>query len=165
MKGILLIEDTDSDAELIQRALRLAGIANPLHRIPDGAEAMDYLRGAESAVAKHSDVPSILFLDLKLPRVSGFEILEWIQGRKVFEKTLKIVFSQVEDFQSIKRAYAAGAQSYLAKPLHQSEINDLVASFPRYWLFSSDPGTNSPERHRGNSFSRAPDDLPRDPRI
>lgn len=155
MKEILLVEDTATDAELLQRALKLAGIANPVRHISDGAEAMACLQAAESATATPPEIPSILFLDLKLPRVSGFEILEWIQGRKAFKKTLRIVLSQVDDIQSIKRAYAAGAQSYLAKPLHQSEINDLVASFSGYWSFSKKPGTNARGPHKGTAFGRS----------
>jgi two-component system response regulator len=135
MNGILLVEDSDSDASLVQRAFRLAGIKRELQRICDGADALDYLQRAETGSGNPAPIPSVLLLDLNLPRLGGIEILEWLRGRQAFDKMLRIVLSQIDDIQTIKNAYAAGAHSYLTKPLHQSEVNDLVASFPVYFSF------------------------------
>jgi CheY-like chemotaxis protein len=155
MNGILLVEDTDSDAALIQRALKLAGIANPIHRISDGAETLGYLERSER---NPSDLPSILLLDLNLPRVDGIRILEWLQRRPAFSKMLRIVVSQLDSMQTIKDAYAAGAQSYLTKPLHQSEVNHLIISFPGYWLFSEKSGQSIPDSSRPKQSTQAPID-------
>src|SRR3954468_7282009 len=153
MNGILLVEDTDSDAALIQRSLRLAGISNPIHRIADGADTIAYLQRAET---NPSEIPSILLLDLNLPRVDGIQILEWIQNRPLFGKMLRIVVSQLDSMQTIKNAYAAGAHSYLTKPLHQSEMNDLVISSPGYWLFSDKRGPTIQDPHPSEHSTQVP---------
>jgi CheY-like chemotaxis protein len=153
MKGILLIEDSDQDAESVEHAFRLFGIVNPVLRLRDGVEALEYLVQAEKVAAVGPPVPSVLLLDLRLPGVTGFEILDFLQNRPAFAATLKIVLSQVEDLHSIKRAYALGAQSFLCKPIHQSDLNNLIISFPTHWLlmkgspqdvessFRNDPGS------------------------
>jgi CheY-like chemotaxis protein len=155
MNRILLVEDTETDAALIQRALKLAGITNPIHRICDGAETLGYLEHAER---NPSELPSILLLDLNLPKVDGIRILEWLQRRPAFGKMLRIVVSHLDSMQTIKEAYAAGAQSYLTKPLHQSEVNHLIVSFPGYWLFSEKSGQSIPDSARPKQSNQVPTD-------
>ena len=136
MKEILLVEDSDQDAESVGRALRLFGVVNPVRRLHDGVEAMGYLVRAEKVAAVGPALPSVLLLDIRLPGLSGFEILEYLQNRPAFAATLKIVLSNIEDIHSIKHAYALGAQSFLTKPINQSELGNLVGAFPAYWLLS-----------------------------
>lgn len=111
MKEILLVEDSDSDAESVHRALKSVGVANPVRRLLNGPEAMGHLTHAEKMCAITPAIPAVLLLDLKLPGMSGFEILERIQHRAAFSKMLRIVFSHLDDTNSIKRAYGLGAQS------------------------------------------------------
>src|SRR5256885_16746780 len=101
MQHILLVEDTDSDAELLIRTLNLVGVANQVRRIADGDEAMAHLAYLEKADA--DSIPSALFLDLKLPGLSGFEILQRIRDRPALSKTLRVVLSQIDDTKSIDR--------------------------------------------------------------
>jgi DNA-binding response OmpR family regulator len=159
MSGILLVEDIESDASLIQRAFRLAGIAGEIQRIADGADALGYFQSlaAENIATK---VPSVLLLDLNLPGVRGLDILVWLQGSNVFEKMLRIVLSQLDDLETIKNAYAAGAHSYLTKPLHQSEVNDLIASFPGYFLSSAKPASIRPDPLKRKPSTGIPTDPP-----
>ena len=142
MKDILLVEDSTSDAELITKALRAAGVDNPIRFLSDGANAMAHLESAEHNAAI-AGVPSVLLLDLKLPGFSGFEILERLQGRKPFEQTLRIVLSHLDNIKNISRAYRLGAHSFLTKPLHPQDVNDLIAMFPGYWLLRGDAQKNS----------------------
>ena len=135
MKEILLVEDLDSDAELIQTALKVAGAANPVRRLINGEQAMAYLIQAEEAAAIGPPVPSILLLDLKLPGISGFEILERLRDRQAFAKMLRIVFSQFGDSNSIRRAYSLGAHSFLSKPVQSADLRGLFEMFPGYWTF------------------------------
>ncbi|SRR5258706_3626537 len=133
MQEILLVEDTDSDAELTLRTLKVVGVANPVRRIPDGAEAMAYLTRLE----KTSDVaagPSVLLLDVKLPGFTGFEILQRIKGRPALSKTLRVVLSQLDDTKSIKQAYAFGADSFLSKPVGELDLRELIRTFPGHWI-------------------------------
>ena len=81
MKEILLVEDSDADADAAQYALKSVGIANPLRRFVNGAEAMAHLNHAEKISAITPALPSVLLVDIKLPGMSGFEILEAIQHR------------------------------------------------------------------------------------
>src|SRR2546423_13706928 len=135
MKEILLVEDLDSDAELIQTALKVAGAANPVRRLVNGEQAIAYLSQVEETAAIGLPVPSILFLDLKLPGISGFEILERLRDRPALARMLRIVFSQFGDSNSIIRAYSLGAHSFLSKPVCAADLRGLIEMFPGYWLF------------------------------
>ena len=137
MKEILLVEDTDADAELLQRTLRLVGIANPVRRMANGIEALDYLLDAEKTAAIGPALPSILLLDLKMPGMTGFEVLERIRGRSGLAKILRVVLSQLDDTKSIQRAYTLGADSFLIKPITEAELRGLIEGFPGYWSFLS----------------------------
>ena len=134
MKELLLVEDTDTDAELMLRTLRLVGVANPVRRISSGSEAMAFLSYLEQMDDSES-VPAVLLLDLKLPGLTGFEILQRIQGRPAFSKTLCVVLSQLDDTKSIKQAYTLGADSFLVKPVGEFDLRELVRAFPAYWAF------------------------------
>jgi CheY-like chemotaxis protein len=139
MKEILLVEDSRSDADHLQRSLKSVGVVNPVRWIWDGTQALTHLEQAELTAAIAPAIPSILFLDLKLPGVSGFEILKHLQGRAVFNEMLCIALSQITDLHSIKRAYGYGAYSFLSKPIQLVDLRDLIRSFPGYWMFGSSP--------------------------
>jgi len=96
MHEVLLVEDSDSDAEMVKRALRQARVRNPVIRLIDGFKAMEHLTRVQQAVETGTPpTPSVLLLDLRLPGTSGFEILADIKNRTAFSKTLKIVFSDL----------------------------------------------------------------------
>src|SRR5258706_5055575 len=141
MKEILLVEDTDRDAEIIQAGLKLAGVANPVRRLADGTEAIVYLNHMEAAAAIGPPT-AIILLDLQLPGVSGFEILQHLQLRRSLARTLRIVLSHFGDTESLKRAYSLGAHSFLSKPMQQADLLELFAFFPGYWLFTVNPAKN-----------------------
>src|SRR5258706_15574881 len=132
MKEILLIEDSDSDAEQIQRLLERLEVGNPIRWLKDGAAARNYLGSIESIAG----APAIMLLDIKLPFFSGFEILQSIRGNPVFERTLRIVFSSLDDTSSIKQAYVLGADSFLVKPVDIEDLRAVMASFPAPWVLS-----------------------------
>src|SRR4051812_17011660 len=137
MHEIVLIEDSAADALLLQRTLQRAGVTNPIRRLCNGREALSYLYSVGTkANERLVSAPAVLLLDLKLPDVSGFDILAFVRHRKIFSKTLRVVLSQYSDLQSIKRAYAGGAHSFLSKAAGQQEIEELVKSFPEYWLLA-----------------------------
>jgi CheY-like chemotaxis protein len=145
MKEILLVEDSPTDAEVLKRALKDVGIVNPVHWIQDGTEALAWLRQAELIAAITPVIPSTLFLDLKLPGVDGFEILQYLQGQPVFSPMLCVALSQITDLRSIKRAYQYGAYSFLSKPIQQRDLRELIRAFPGYWSFGHNPKQGSAE--------------------
>jgi len=129
---ILLVEDTDTDAKQAEAMLKRLGIKNPVRRLLDGQEAMYLLTNlAEDPSAMP---PSVIFLGLRLPYVTGFEILKWMQDKPVFQKSLKIVFGTLDDLSTIKNVYFLGANSFLNKPITPQELCEVVESFPQYWL-------------------------------
>jgi len=141
MTEILLIEDVDSDAELLIRALEVAGIANPVRHLASGADALIHVANAATISPVACSIPSVVFLDLKLPKVNGLVILEQIVRTPAFAPTLRIVLSHLDDTKTIKLAYNMGAHTFLAKPIHQADIAELIRVFPGYWTFDAPIGT------------------------
>ncbi len=139
------MEDLDSDAALVMRALKRLRIANPVRHVRDGLEALTFLRDAEKAAAQGTPPPAVLLLDLKLPGMTGFEILERIRGRPGLEGILRIVLSQIDDARRIRRAYDLGADSYLVKPVREDDLLELIAAFPGYWKFRVPAAADKPD--------------------
>jgi CheY-like chemotaxis protein len=134
MQEILVVEDSDTDAELLERTLRAAEVMNPVRRFADGQQALDYFKGQDNnSLSGETEKPSILFLDLKLPGASGFEILAYLQMSWSFRKMLKIVVSELDNMENIRRAYSLGAVSFLSKPVHQQDLRDLIKVYPEDW--------------------------------
>lgn len=109
--------------------LKKVGLKNPIKWIDDGTRAMEYL----AAVAQP---PSVIFLDVKLPGLTGFEILDRLRDVPHFSQTLRIVFSTLDDIATIKEAYKRGAHSFLTKPVLNAELANLVEAFPGHWSIS-----------------------------
>jgi len=126
MHEILLVEDCDTDAELLERALRAAEVTNPIRRFVDGGQALAYFKEQANSSAGELETPPILLLDLKLPRASGFEILAYLQGSWSLRHMLKIIVSELDNLESIRRAYALGAGSFISKPVHQQDLRALI---------------------------------------
>jgi CheY-like chemotaxis protein len=134
-KAILLVEDNEDDAFLMQRALKAAGIANPLFIVEDGQQAIDYLSGtgAFAERSKHP-LPAIVLLDLKLPMKGGLEVLEWIRKQPELENVVVVVLTSSSEPSDLKRAYHLGANSYVTKPPTSGQLTDLAKAFKWYWL-------------------------------
>ena len=136
-REILLVEDSDSDARLIQRTLLIAGVANRVRHIDNGTEAVVYLRDLIETPGKV--LPSVLFVDLKLPSMNGFGILSWLQQQDGFSKTLRVVLTELNYIANVRKAYALGAHSFLSKPIGQEDLHELITVFPDYWILT--PGS------------------------
>jgi CheY-like chemotaxis protein len=132
---ILLVEDNEDDAFFMKRALRDAGIVNPVRVVEDGQQAVDYLRGAgEFEDRGGSPLPMVVFLDLKLPLKSGHEVLEWIRQQPQFAKLIVIVLTSSNEPVDLNRAYRNGANSYVVKPPTPEQLAELAKSFDLWWL-------------------------------
>ena len=134
-KAILLVEDNDDDVFLMKRALQGAHVINPLYVVEDGQEAVDYLRGAGKFADREAyPLPAIVFLDLKLPYISGHDVLAWIRQQKELEGLVVIVLTSSNEASDLSRCYALGANSYLVKPPTPNQLEDLGKAFKWYWL-------------------------------
>jgi CheY-like chemotaxis protein len=133
---ILLIEDNPSDAWLFQRALKKAGVTSRVERLSNGDDAVAYLQGQTPYDDRAAyPLPGIVVLDLKLPRRSGFEVLEWVRSLPGSLRLLPIVVLSSSSMPSdVNRAYSLGANSYLTKPYGASEFTRLASAFRDYWL-------------------------------
>jgi CheY-like chemotaxis protein len=140
---ILLVDDDANDRFLIQRSLQKMGIENPVFEAKDGAQAIAYLAGErEFADRKKYPYPGILFLDLKMPETDGFEVLEWIRAQGSGSDFLLIVLSRNDELRQVNRAYALGANSFLAKPGTEDDLQELITAFRDYWLVRGRPVTS-----------------------
>jgi CheY-like chemotaxis protein len=137
---ILLAEDDANDALLIKRAFSKSGIRNPIQVVADGEEAIAYLTG----VAPYGDrslypLPAFLITDLKMPRKTGFELLEWLRAHPDCSVIPAIVLSSSRQPADIKRAYQNGANSYFTKPADFSQLQDLAKKIFDYWISCERP--------------------------
>jgi CheY-like chemotaxis protein len=132
---IALVEDNDDDVFAMKRALVRARIINPLEVLTDGQIALNYLVGKNSFANRDiHPLPFIIFLDLKLPFVDGFEILEWIRTDASLGKLPVVVLTSSPESRDYARAYALGARSYLVKPPTAEVIRDVIDSLGSFWM-------------------------------
>ena len=132
---MLLVEDDPNDILLIQRAFAKACLVNPLKVVRDGEEALNYLAGSgDFADRGRFPLPSLIHLDLKLPRKSGLEILQWLRQQPSLKHIPVIVLTSSKESSDVSRAYDLGANSYLLKPHSSHELSDLVKRVQKDWL-------------------------------
>jgi len=134
---ILLVEDSEDDVFLMQRALTKANITYPLQIATDGEQALQYLRGEGRFIDRRQHpAPSLVFLDLKLPYVHGFEVLAWIRGHTSLAALPVVVLTSSPEERDREKALALGAKAYLVKPPTKEMILEAVK-----FLSVPEPGT------------------------
>ena len=132
---ILLVEDEPSDVFLIKRAMKGAQIPNPLQVAQNGQEAINYLSGTgEFSDRSRFPIPSIIFLDLKLPYKNGFEVLEWIRSQAHLDQTLVMVLTSSSEERDISQCYKLGARTFLVKPPNPEMLLKLMLSLKDFWV-------------------------------
>ena len=132
---ILLVEDDPNDVFLIQRAFRKANLANPIQVMKDGEAAVQYLSGQEPyADRDRYPLPILMLLDLKLPRRSGLEVLEWLKQQPKLKRLPVVVLTSSREHTDLNRAYDLGANSYLVKPVAFDSLLNMVQTLNQYWL-------------------------------
>src|ERR1043165_4586586 len=123
---ILLAEDSEDDERLFVDVLKRAGLTNPIITVPDGAEAIDYLKGEfRYADREKFPLPHIVILDLATPKVNGWQVLQWLKSEPQFDHLLVIVLTSSLAVADLTRAYQMGATSFLGKPCTVAELLDL----------------------------------------
>ena len=132
---LLLVEDDPDHVLLIQRALARASLVNPVKIVRDGDEAIAYLSGTgEYDDRARFPIPSLILLDLKLPKKSGLEVLEWIRGHATLKYLPVVVLTSSSESRDIERAYALGVNSYLVKQVRFEDLLEMVKSIGMYWM-------------------------------
>ncbi|HVI70637.1 MAG TPA: response regulator, partial [Pyrinomonadaceae bacterium] len=135
---ILLVEDSEDDALFLKRSLRVAGITMPVMTVPDGAAAIAYFNGEPPfSNRKKFPLPSIVLLDVRLPNVNGFEVLEWLRAHPHLKHLFIAMVTTSGKIGDIARAYRLGANSFLTKPCYPDDIRKLAQGFPAQWLLSA----------------------------
>jgi CheY-like chemotaxis protein len=134
-KQILIIDDSDDDATLLRLTLKAAGVINPAFVVSTGEEALAYFKGdGDFADRQRFPIPHVVFLDLKLPKMNGYEVLEWLQTRTYVNEMLIVVLSGNREMSSVGRAYLAGADTFLVKPCTREDIVYLNKYFYGRWI-------------------------------
>jgi CheY-like chemotaxis protein len=136
---ILVAEDDPTDAYFFQRAFKRAGIPVTLHFVRDGQEVIDYLKQeGQFADRTAHPLPQLVLLDLRMPRLAGFEGLEGVRKQPSFSGLQIVIFSSSGEPRDMNRAYGLGANWYLVKPHSMAELTELVGRFKKFWLEGRD---------------------------
>ena len=139
---ILLVEDEKTDAMLFRRALEKITAHPPIVEIANGDDAVDYLAGN----GKYTDrgqypLPHMVVLDIKLPRRSGFEVLDWIRSQpEKLRFTPVLMLSSSDRVDDVESSYDRGANAYVSKPFGSDEYNRLASAFANFWLKYNEQG-------------------------
>jgi CheY-like chemotaxis protein len=135
MKTILLVDDGQDDVFLMKRAFAKTALPYVLHAVKDGQEAIDYLSG----IGPYADrdvypLPALIFLDIKMPRLDGHEVLHWIRAQAGYHTLPIVMLTSSAHPTDMQSAYRLGANSYLIKPADPRNLEDLLRLATKYWL-------------------------------
>ena len=139
-KTILLVEDNPQDEMLALRALRKANLAHQVDVARDGQEALDYLfREGKFRNRGEPHLPTVVLLDLNLPRIGGLEVLERLRGHPLTRLLPVVILSSSDEGRDRLRSYENGANSFVRKPVKFMQFAETVAQLGTYWLALNDP--------------------------
>ena len=134
-KLILLVEDNPDDEILTLRALKKANVANRIEVVRDGAEALDFVFGAGAYAGRDTtDMPQLILLDLKLPKVPGLQVLERIRSDERTKRIPVVILTSSTEEIDIKSGYDLHANSFVSKPVNFQEFSEVVQRLGLYWL-------------------------------
>ncbi|MER3459297.1 MAG: two-component system response regulator [Chloroflexota bacterium] len=137
---ILLVEDNPNDVELTLHALKKPNLANRIHVVRDGAEALDFIFGSGAYAGRRlEDRPKVILLDLKLPLVDGMEVLERIKSDPRTRIIPVVVLTSSREEPDIARSYELGVNSYIVKPVDFQQFAEAVRNLGLYWLLLNQP--------------------------
>jgi two-component system, response regulator len=130
---VLLVEDSDADAELITRALRKGSVANRVVRLRDGVEALDFVFRKGSFSQRGGGQPRLILLDLKMPRLGGIDVLRRMKADERTRMIPVVVLTSSAEEQDVVDSYALGVNSYLVKPVEFSAFTNVITQAGLYW--------------------------------
>ena len=139
-KIILLVEDNPSDIDLTKRAFEKEHITNTLVIAEDGQEALDYIFGTGTYAGRDiSQVPMLILLDLKLPKISGLEVLKRIRSTEKIKRLPIVILTSSKEEQDVAASYDLGANSYIRKPIDFNQFMEAIKYLGLYWLVINEP--------------------------
>jgi CheY-like chemotaxis protein len=135
-RDILLIEDSDEDFYITQRAFLRSGLENKVYRCIDGEDALNFLyhKGKYESIPEQAPRPSLILLDLNLPRKDGREVLKIIKSDEGLKNIPVLILSTSADSQDINTCYVAGANSYIQKPVDLDKFMKAIQGLKNYWF-------------------------------
>jgi two-component system, response regulator len=137
---ILLVEDNPNDLELALHALKRNRLANQIEIARDGAEALDFIYGTGAYAGRDvRQVPKIIMLDLKLPKVDGLEVLQRLKSDPQTRTIPIVVLTSSREERDIVESYQLGVNSYIVKPVDFEQFTEAVRSLGLYWLLLNQP--------------------------
>jgi two-component system response regulator len=136
---ILLVEDNPHDVELTLYAFKKHNLANQLHVVRDGAEALEYVFTEGRYAGRSTDQPNLILLDLKLPKVDGLEVLRRVKGDDRTRVIPVVVLTSSSEERDIVESYQLGVNSYIVKPVDFEQFSDSVQTLGLYWLLLNHP--------------------------
>lgn len=125
---LLLCEDSKTDAHFITRILTKENLTQKYHWVADGKQVIDYL------LAEENPLPKVIILDIKMPKLNGFEVLQRLKKEKRTAKIPVVMYSSSSQLSDIDTAYSLGASSYLSKPMKFKEMTELFKNICNYWV-------------------------------
>ncbi len=140
---ILFVEDSEDDATLTIRALTKSGFTNKLHHVKDGAEALDFIYGKGLYASRNLKVnPKLILLDLKMPKVSGIQVLEKVKSDPNLRSIPVVILTSSKEDPDVAKCYALGANSYIVKPVDSDSFFRAIKEIGLYWMILSQPATH-----------------------
>jgi CheY-like chemotaxis protein len=132
--SILLVEDSEDDVFLMERAVRTTRLEFALTIKPHGQAAIDHLARPECGSVGGEPLPDLIFLDLQLPYQTGFDVLRWIRNQPKTRSSVVIVLTSSAQQRDVDQAFALGANSYVVKPSSPAELRLMLTDLQHYWL-------------------------------
>jgi CheY-like chemotaxis protein len=159
---ILVVDDSQDDQFLIERAFRKIGVTDPIHMMNDGVEAIEYMMGEGKYKNRQKYAyPTFILCDLKMPRKDGFAVLEFLKGNPEWAVIPTIIFSASSDLDDIKKAYMLGASSYHVKPRTHGALMHQILVLHAYWMTCEVPEVDSSGRQlRTESYGKLGERFP-----
>jgi CheY-like chemotaxis protein len=139
VKRILVVEDSEQDIELTLAALESHNVANEVDIARDGAEALDYLYRRGAFAGRLSELPVVILLDLKMPRVDGLEVLRQIKADPEMKKIPVVMLTSSREEQDLVRSYELGVNAYVVKPVNFQQFMDSVKQLGCFWAVINEP--------------------------
>ena len=137
VRPILLVEDNPMDLDLTLQAFHEHSVANPIFSCRDGEEAMKYIEDHTSPA--DSQLPILVLLDLRLPKVDGMEVLRYARNHAVWKQIPIVILTTSREHEDIEAAYRLGVNSYIVKPVDFASFAEVVKTINMYWLLTNEP--------------------------
>jgi two-component system response regulator len=135
---ILLVEDNPADAEMTLRALRRNNLANRVHWVKDGQEALDFMFGSGEYAARAASIPPrLVMLDIKMPKVDGIEVLRRLKAEPATRAVPVVVMTSSNEERDVVESYRLGVNSYIVKPVGFDAFLEIVAKIGMYWVLTN----------------------------